>query len=245
MPAAAITERQGTVEIDPRFNGPEASANGGYACGRLAAFVGEPAEVTLRMPPPLATELTVVRDGDDGVRLLHGEVLIAEGRPAPPPSAAPPVRPSFEQAIAARERHPCKGVRHPLSDCFVAVPFAVKTGDGLGMSPGPLAGQVDVGAAPFFPDASVANDGIVRPEIVWAALDCPSYVPSMWTSGSIALLGRLTAVRHRDVHVGERLAVVGWPRAAEGRKRFTSSALIDADGAVVAQADATWIELAR
>jgi hypothetical protein len=95
------------------------------------------------------------------------------------------------------------------------------------------------------PDETLAVGGIVRPEIVWAALDCPSYVPSMWTSGRIALLGRLTTVRHRDVHVGERLVAIGWPRACEGRKRFTSSALIDAEGATVARADATWIELAR
>jgi len=83
----------------------------------------------------------------------------------------------------------------------------------------------------------------VLPEIVWAALDCPSYAPSMWVSESISLLGRLTAVRHRDVLVGERLAAVGWLRGADGRKRYTSSALVDAEGETVAQADAVWIEL--
>ena len=81
------------------------------------------------------------------------------------------------------------------------------------------------------------------PEIVWAALDCPSYAPSMWASDGISLLGRLTVVRHREVLVGERLAAVGWLRGAEGRKRFTSSALIDAQGETIARADAVWIEL--
>ena len=43
--------------------------------------------------------------------------------------------------------------------------------------------------------------------------------------------------------MGERLAVVGWPLGREGRKRHTATALLDADGEIVARAKATWIEL--
>ncbi len=74
-----------------------------------------------------------------------------------------------------------------------------------------------------------------RPEVIWAALDCPSYPPSLWAnspelwaSGRIALLGRLSAEREREVDVGERLVVVGWSLSHEGRKHQTASALIDA-----------------
>ena len=96
--------------------------------------------------------------------------------------------------------------------------------DGLHVSPGPIDAQADIGAAPFEPDETVAEDGIVLPEVVWGVLDCPSYVPSMWNggqmdTGAISLLGRLTAQRHREIEVGERLAVVGWPLGDEGRKR--------------------------
>ena len=43
--------------IDPRFNGPPGSGNGGYTCGLVAGLLGGPAEVTLRLPPPLGTPL--------------------------------------------------------------------------------------------------------------------------------------------------------------------------------------------
>ena len=242
--ATAVAERIGEITIPGRFNGPEASANGGYACGAVARFVGEPAEVTLRTPPPLDTPLAVVGAEVDGVRLLHGDALVAEARPAELPRLDPPLRPTYEQALEARAKHPALGVRHPLSDCFVCGP---ERADGLHVSPGPIDAAADIGGAPFEPDETFAEDGIVRPEVVWGALDCPSYVPSMWNgrmdAGAISLLGRLTAERLREIEVGERLAVVGWPLGHEGRKRHTATAIVDADGEIVARAMATWIEL--
>jgi hypothetical protein len=242
--STALRELLGEVTIPARFNGPAASANGGYAAGAFARFVGEPAEVTLRTPPALDRPLEA-QSADDGVRILDGEVLVAEVRPAELPELAPPLRPTFEQAQEARAKHPALGVRHPLSDCFVCGP---ERHDGLHVSPGPIDARADIGAAPFAPDETVAEDGIVRPEVVWGALDCPSYVPSMWNggrmdTGPISLLGRFTAERLREIEVGERLAVVGWPLARDGRKSHTATAMIDANGDVVARAKATWIEL--
>ena len=51
----------GRVLIPRRFNGPPASANGGYACGLIARYVGGPADVSLRSPPPLDTALELER----------------------------------------------------------------------------------------------------------------------------------------------------------------------------------------
>ena len=59
--------------IDSRFRGPAASGNGGYTCGLVAACVGNPAEVTLRLPPPLERPLRF-----DGRRLWDDEALVAE-----------------------------------------------------------------------------------------------------------------------------------------------------------------------
>jgi hypothetical protein len=70
-----------TVSIAARFNGPQRSGNGGYAAGALAAFVGEPAEVSLRSPVPLDTELQVVDREDGSAWMLAGETLVCEGRP--------------------------------------------------------------------------------------------------------------------------------------------------------------------
>ncbi len=41
--------------------------------------------------------------------------------------------------------------------------------------------------------------------------------------------------------VGQRCVVVGRCRGMQGRKAFTDSALYDADGQLLARAEATWI----
>jgi hypothetical protein len=72
-----------SLVIAPRFCGPPGSANGGYACGLIAAYLDGQAEITLRRPPPLATPMAVERDGEGSVRVLDGDVLIAEGASPP------------------------------------------------------------------------------------------------------------------------------------------------------------------
>jgi hypothetical protein len=47
-----------SLVIPSRFCGPLDSGNGGYVCGRIAAYVSGPVTVTLRRPPPLVTEGT-------------------------------------------------------------------------------------------------------------------------------------------------------------------------------------------
>ena len=52
-----------TMTIPRRFRGPPNSGNGGYVCGMLARQIAGAAEVTLRAPPPLETELGLVEVG--------------------------------------------------------------------------------------------------------------------------------------------------------------------------------------
>jgi len=64
-----------TMTIPRRFRGPPNSGNGGYVCGMLARQIAGAAEITLRAPPPLETELGVVEVGKgDGIggRVRHG-----------------------------------------------------------------------------------------------------------------------------------------------------------------------------
>ena len=68
-----------SLVVASRFCGPPDSANGGYAGGLIAAYLDGQAEITLRRPPPLATPMAVERDGEGSVRVLDGDVLIAEG----------------------------------------------------------------------------------------------------------------------------------------------------------------------
>src|SRR4051794_6353621 len=63
--SAGAGEKGHVVRIPARFNGPPGSGNGGWSAGTFAgaagAVAGGPAyEVTLRVPPPLDTELSVV-----------------------------------------------------------------------------------------------------------------------------------------------------------------------------------------
>ena len=98
------------ITIPKRFCGPPKSGNGGYVCGLLAGYVSGDAEVTLRLPPPLARPLTVARHGAR-VLLLDGDDTVAEAE-ATALSVTPPLRPSsLEAGDAARgyvgfETHP-------------------------------------------------------------------------------------------------------------------------------------------
>ena len=73
--------------IPPRFCGPARSGNGGYVCGRIAAYADGPLAVTLRRPPPLATPMTVEPVDDGSLRVRHGGTLIAETTFPPGPLA--------------------------------------------------------------------------------------------------------------------------------------------------------------
>jgi hypothetical protein len=74
--------RGGTVVIERRFRGPLDSGHGGYTCGLLARRIPGPAEVSLRVPPPLERQLALERIGDGRVLLRDGEVVVADARPA-------------------------------------------------------------------------------------------------------------------------------------------------------------------
>ncbi len=217
------------VTIPRGFNGPPASANGGYTCGLVAELVGRLCEVTLRRPPPLETPLAVARDGER-VRLLHGDVLIAVAEPVEVELALPkPV--SLPEAEAAQKGFP-GFEHHAYSTCFVCGP---DRSDGLGIFAGPVEGRALVAARWDTPAEEVPA------EVIWAALDCPSgwAVDEFQREG--VLLGRLAARIVAPVRGGEPHVVVGWGTGVEGRKRHAGSAIFTADGEVRAFARSTWI----
>ncbi|MGH3022691.1 MAG: hypothetical protein ACRDNI_03450 [Gaiellaceae bacterium] len=215
--------------VPGRYNGPPGSGNGGYTCGLVAALLGGEAEVTLRTPPPLDCELDVVEE-DGRVEVRDGETLVAEGErttvavevPAPVPLAV---------AEAASARYAGFG-HHAYPTCFTCGP---ERADGLGIYAGPVEGRDGLVASPWKPPADVA------PEIVWAALDCPSgwAVDDFQREG--VLLGRMAA---RVLHLpapGEPHVVMGWRVGEDGRKRYAGSAVLTADGEVLARSRSTWI----
>ena len=236
-----LTEIAETVRLPARFNGPPTSANGGYACGVTASLIDGAAEVTLRSPPPLDTPLAVRRDGDEAA-LLDGEQVVATARPVEFFPFEPIVRPSLvEAADAGRGFAGRDPALHPLSDCYVCGPLR---SDGLHVHCGPLSSEPRVGAGLLVVPADAPHDadGVLPDELVWAALDCPSYAPAMWHE-SVSLLGRLSAEILQRPRVGDMLVTLGWELSRDGRKRHTASALLDGEGRTIARARATWVQL--
>jgi hypothetical protein len=229
-----------TLTIHERFCGPAESGNGGYTCGRLAAALGPgPAEVTLRRPPPLDRALAVLRS-PDGVVLADGMTTVAEARPVRFELDPPPCPGLAAATDAAGHYHGFE--THAFPTCFVCGPQR-EPGDGLRIFAGAVAGD-DLVAAPWRPGADLAaDDGAVRPEFTWAALDCPG--AWAWLAGlaNPLVLGRLAVAIDLPVIAG-RLHVVGaWRLGHEGRKYYSGSTIWRADGTVCARARATWIEI--
>ena len=240
--ALRMTTTTNTLRLDARLNGPARSANGGFACGTFANAVGGTASVRLNQPIPLDVPLCVDihADGRSAQIIGSGHQLLAEARQVAPFIMEPPVTPSFADALAARAASPLNGARHLLSRCVVCGP---ERSDGMKVTPGPLRYRPDVLAAPYVPLERDATDGVVHPEAVWGALDCPSYPAASLLRRRVGLLGTLAAHRNRDVFVGERLVVVGWTIQRNDRSTRTASALLDERGDVVASAQAVWVEL--
>lgn len=213
--------------IDRRYRGPLRSANGGYAAGRLAAYVGGPAEVTLRLPPPLERPLTVEREGDR-VLLRDGDALVAEARAARPELEAPRA-PTLDEAAEAAARHVRFG-GESFSECFSC---GVRPEDGLCIHVGPVAGR-ELHAAPW-------SAREVLPEIVWAAIDCPGAYAVGGPGRGEVVLGRMTAEIRRLPAEGEACVAAAWPLGEDGRKLHAGTALYAADGELLALARQTWI----
>jgi hypothetical protein len=231
-----------TLRIPARFNGPSESANGGYTCGLVAGLVGsEVASVSLRAPPPLERPLQVVPEGDR-VQLLDGATVVAEGVGDELLLDVPdPVAPDRAGRASEAGRERWVG-RHPFPECVVCGP-AREPGDGMRVFPG----ELDDGlyAAAWTPDDSLDDgSGWVRPECVWAALDCPTSAPvATFGQGPPLVLARLTARLGCPVRVGESHALVSWPLHVDGRKRRAACALFDSEGRLLCASSALWIQL--
>jgi hypothetical protein len=227
--------------IPARFNGPPATANGGYACGVVARRVDGAANVTLRRPPPLGTPLQVGTDATGRVVVHDGDALVADAGPADLAGLRPPVRPTVAEAREAMRAHPGFGRRHLLSDCFVCGP---ERRDGLGLHFGPLPGWPKLNAALLVGDATLPHHGdTLADEIAWAALDCVSYTPELSRAEQPSLLAAMAAEVLEPLRMGEPVVAVGWPLETEGRRHRAASALLDGDGRLLARARTLWVRM--
>lgn len=247
VPVAENLNHAGQIVISPQFCGPPGSGNGGYVCGRLAQFIEGSAIVRLMVPPPLNTPLDVVRVGKE-VELRDGETVIGRAWPGKPDIEIP-AAPGLEAArnrrnLFAGHKH------HAFPGCFVCGTHR-REGDGLLIFAGPENAISDSGhatsnhvACNWKPNASFCGvDGILLPEYVWAALDCPSGWSFLSAGDEVALLGEFSAEADAAVHCGQEYIVAGWEYERSGRKRLTGAAIYDADGTALAWSRATWITI--
>ena len=207
----------------------------------MTARIDGPATIVLRAPAPFDTPLRLEDDANP-VRLvtLQGD-LIAEARPADGPLDAPLAAPSHDDAVAAGATF-VGLVRtfHPV--CFCCGPTQ---GEGFGLrvfvgqTPGVPAGHVSGAWTPH--PAFGGDDGLARPEVIWAALDCPGSVSWVVTEGGSGLLGTMTCDIRRRPRAGEPCIVTAWPIEASGRKRISGTALFTAGGDLLAQSHQIWI----
>jgi hypothetical protein len=229
------------IVIDPAFEGPPASAHGGYTCGVLAPYLPADAEVTLRKPVPLGTGLRLA-PYNGGLALHDENDLVAEGASTHLEDRTPQP-PTFAEALAATASF--AGLRsHPYPRC---VGCGTGRTDALALRifPGPLVAR-ELVAAIWYPSTDATEDGFIKPEFAWAALDCPGG----WAAirfGQVdrpAVLGRMAARLLPSIVAQSAHIVVGWLEGVSGRKLTAGSALYTRDGAVQAFSRQTWVTLA-
>ena len=227
----------GDITIASAFNGPPNSGNGGYAAGILSRLFDAPHTVRISAPIPLDAPLTV--SADDGTLIAeHDGTRILTARPGDV-TLAPPAPPSMDTALEAAANPTSFGMGGP-STCFVCGRNR-KEGEGLHIH----CGRVDPShaASVWTPHPNFDNGhGFVRPEYVWAALDCPGGF-SLPVIDTTYLLGEMSAKIHQPVPTGEPVIVHAWHEWSDGRKHFAGTALHGKDGTLLAQADTLWIEL--
>ena len=243
-----------TLTIPARYCGPTGSGNGGYACGVIAAYADGPVTVKLRQPPPLEVPMTVEQDGEGLLRVRYDGTLIAETAPSAAPLAEQhvpsPISMDEVRAVTGRARY----FEDPyFPDCFVCGTNR-RPGDGLRIFPGPMIDR-PMWAAPWTPDRSVAGSGsagpgsTVRPEVVWAALDCPSGIAAGEGTDlgqdTAIVLGQMTASLSALPAPGDQCQVIAWPAGRDGRKLTAGSALLGPGGDVLAIAATIWITVPR
>ena len=249
--------------VPARFCGPPDSGNGGYTCGLLARELGGVVECTLRAPVPLEVPLDLERTASGGV-LRYGEKTIVEGSPATI-DVTPPAPISMQAATEAMAASPAFAVssdgapRHPFPTCFVCGPkrrvhdglrifpaaFLSKTAGASSQAQGSSAHGAahDLFVAAWVPDHEFGDDDqLLRPEFLWAAMDCPTGFAAGFPTAGKLVTGRLAVQQLKSIRTGAGCVLMSWPLGIEGRKHFSAACLYQ-DEELCAVARATWIRI--
>ncbi|MEV6728572.1 MULTISPECIES: hotdog fold domain-containing protein [unclassified Streptomyces] len=231
-----------TITVPAHLCGYPGVAFGGYVAGVLAArAAAETVRVDFRRPVPTDAPVRLAPTAEGGVQLVDGELLLAAATPAEPAVEAPEP-PSWEQAQAAADAYraaPPDG----MVDCF-GCGLHRTPATGLRLHCGPVPGSALVAAA-WTPGPGLGGaDGLLPPELVWGALDCPGNAAGRLLDDrrAGAVTAALTARLLRPVPVGAGLVSYAWLLGSEGRKYRVGTALATAGGDLCAVGEALWVE---
>ena len=243
MTSDTQSNRVDKLIIDPRYNGPNTSGNGGWVAGSLARLLGTQAvSVSLRAPAPLAVPMWV-RRGDDGALTLEDNgTLIAEAGLASLELDVPkaPDPDDAEAAGVRAQKVSQQGGNAPYARCFGC---GLARSDGLRIVPGPV-GDDGIVATSWTPPLLPAGNGDqLSVEASWAALDCSAgfaWMPLL-PAGMAIVTAQMTAVIDQPLQVGRRYTVIGWPIARDGRKLHAGTAIFDDTGKAQARSRQLWL----
>jgi hypothetical protein len=238
VPACAAMS---SIVVPERCAGPPAMGHGGYVAGLFLRHLDGAVQVTLRRPTPLGVELQLAEAEDGRWTLRNGEDTIAEAeRTTLELDVLAP--PTVEAARAAEAGSPSRWDERGVHPICLGCGLARDDELGLEIAVGPLeVGGVEQVAAAWRPATHhLGSDGLVDPQWVLAALDCPGAMAFIARGVRAGLLGRIVFEQHAPVPAGDDLVVTGWQIDQDGRKKFAGTALFDAGGTVLAAARATW-----
>jgi hypothetical protein len=242
MTGETQSNRIDSLTIDPRYNGPNTSGNGGWVAGSLARLLGAGSvSVSLRAPAPLAKPM-LVRWRDEGTATLENDgTLVADACMATLELEVPnaPDPDQAEAAGAMAQKASAQEINAPYARCFGC---GTASSDGLRIRPGPVGSDGIVATnwtAPLLADAADR----LSVEATWTALDCAAGFAWMQrlAPGTPIITARMTAVIDQPLQAGQRYTVIGWPIAQEGRKLHAGTAIFDASGKVQACSRQLWL----
>jgi hypothetical protein len=230
---AAFGDKMADIIISDRFNGPPSSGNGGYVSGLIGKHIEGPAEVSLKLPPPLNTALEL--SGSESGAVLHSaDTIYGVGKSAQFDAEIPQIPHGTDYGD-----HPNDVKFKPFDTCFVCGD-ARRLGDGLCIHAKPIIGhEGHVGANWELHPNLAAKNGNVDPVYIWSALDCPGYAACAY--GEPALLARMTTKIVSPLKCEGSAFVLGWREGGSGRKRFCGTALYDQACNLVAFSQALWV----
>ncbi len=229
-----------TLIIEPLYNGPPQSANGGYLIGLLGKYLEGSYMSRLFAPPPLDTPMRIMRNEDGSVDVYDGNQIIAHAEQAIFEKPELP-QSSMEEAAKGARKYVGLDLTYKYHHCFVCG-MARPIADGLHIYAGPI--DSSTFGAPWYPLKLHADkEGMILPEFIIGALDCPAGIACMGSPPKLLILGSMWVNIVANAPTGIDYFILSACEKVEGRKHYGSSILYDTNQRLIAYSKSIWISI--